>query len=194
MKFYPAIRTIVSKLQQELPGWLTYHDYDHVRDVYRIAREIGRAEGLDEDNLKLVLTAAILHDIGFIGGPREHEKSSCDIAREILPKFEYTADQIAEIEGMIMVTSIPHKPENLMQMIMCDADLDYLGRDDFSTRAEQLYKEFIVMGIVNDRKSWNEVQVKFLNMHRYFTRTSIESRTEKKAAHLRLIQEELSRM
>lgn len=194
MKFFSAIRVIVKKLQQELPEWLTYHDYDHVRDVYRVAREIGKAEGLNHEQIKLLLTAAILHDIGFTKSPKDHEKNSCNIAREILPGFGYSDSEIKEIEGMIMVTSIPHKPENLMQQIMCDADLDYLGRQDFKQRAEQLYKEFLIMGIVSDRKSWNEVQVKFLNMHKFFTKTSIEARSETKYAHLRKIEEELALM
>jgi uncharacterized protein len=194
MHYYSAIRTIVKKLKEELPSWLTYHDYDHVRDVYRMSREIGRAEGLNEEDLRLVLTAAILHDIGFIIGPKDHEKNSCVIAREMLPAFGYNEAHIKTIEGLIMVTSIPHKPENLMQQIICDADLDYLGRDDFFSRAEELYKEFVLLGIVTDRKSWNEVQVKFLNMHRYFTNTSISSRSDKKAQHLKAIARELEAM
>ena len=194
MHYFAAIRAIVRKLKQELPSWLTYHDYDHVCDVYRMARHIGMAEGLAEEDLKLLLTAAILHDIGFTIGPTEHEKNSCMIARQMLPAFGYSEAQIQKIEGMIMVTSIPHKPENLEQMIICDADLDYLGRDDFFSRGETLYKEFLAMGIVSDRKSWNQVQVKFLNLHKFFTRTSIEARNAKKAEHIRLIEEELSRM
>lgn len=194
MHYYSAIRTIVKKLREELPAWLTYHDYEHVRDVYRMSREIGRAEGLNDEELKLVLTAAILHDIGFTIGPQEHEKSSCEIARQMLPAFNYSEEQIRIIESLIMVTSIPHKPENLMQMVICDADLDYLGRDDFFSRAEELYKEFLNLGIVTDRKSWNEVQVKFLNLHKFFTRTSIAARNEKKAAHLKMIKEELKNL
>jgi uncharacterized protein len=191
MQFYSAIRTVVRKLHEELPDWLTYHDYDHVRDVYRMAREIGKAEGLGDVQLKLVLTAAILHDIGFTISNANHEKLSCDIARELLPLFGYTNEQIEEIEGLIMATAIPHKPTNLAQMVLCDADLDYLGRDDFFSRGDQLYHEFLHLGIVKDRKSWNMVQVKFLNQHRYFTQTSIDSRASRKAAHLQAIEKQL---
>lgn len=191
MRYFSAITAIVRKLKEELPVWLTYHDYDHVRDVYRMAREIGRKEGLSESELRLVLTAAILHDSGFILGNDHHEQKSVAIAREMLPQFGYSPEDLDVIEGLIMSTEIPHKPSNLAQMVICDADLDYLGRDDFRKRADQLFEELKFQGIVKTRRAWNEIQVRFLNQHRYFTQTSIASRQATKDAHLAAIMREL---
>lgn len=192
MQFFRAIRYTVNRLQRELPEWLTYHTYDHVKDVYRMSRLIGRAEGLDEDELKLVLTAAILHDSGFTLGTDQHEQKSCDIAREILPRFGYKEEQIETITSLIMATAIPHKPLSLAHEVLCDADLDYLGRDDFQKGADSLFRELMYLGIVKDKRTWNNIQVKFLTQHRYFTKTSIESRLSKKAMNLASVVAELA--
>ena len=154
---------------------------------------IGRDEGLNEYQLKLALTAAALHDSGFTMGNDIHEIRSCEIARQILPSYDYTTQEIKTIEGMILATTIPHNPENLSEQVICDADLDYLGRIDFTVRAEKLFQELKLQGIVTDRTAWNNIQVKFLRQHKYFTRTTIEARQSMKAQHLLDIQKELEK-
>lgn len=191
MRFFSAIKHVLNKLQAELPVWLEYHDVDHVRDVYRMARFIGKAEGLHEHDLKLLLTAAILHDSGFTKGTEKHEERSCEIARSILPAYGYSGEDISRIEKMIMATAIPHKPESLIEKIICDADLDYLGRDDFYERGDRLYRELQYLNVVKDRHSWNLIQEKFLLQHQYFTETAISARHSTKQQHLNTIQEEI---
>lgn len=85
---------------------------------------------------------------------------------------------------MIHATQIPHKPINKLQEIICDADLDYLGRDDFEIIADNLRKELTEMGKIQTRRQWDEIQVKFLNQHQYFTSTAINSRQQKKQENL----------
>ena len=191
MRFLGAIRAIYSKLHDELPSWLTYHDLAHAKDVYRMTRHIGRSEGIDNEKLKLILTAALLHDAGFITGNDQHEKRSCVIARKMLPQFEYTATDIETVERLIMATTIPHQPNTLEEKILCDADLDYLGRNDFVDRAKQLFIELKYLGIVENNLDWNKIQVKFLNQHQYFTSTAIQARMSKKNEHLKDIIREL---
>jgi hypothetical protein len=53
---------------------------------------------------------------------------------------------------LIHVTEIPHKPLNHLQEIICDADLDYLGRNDFQEIADNLKAELKTMNkIISDR-------------------------------------------
>lgn len=193
MQFFGAIRKILIRLHSELPSTLFYHDVDHVKDVYRMTRHIGRNEGLNDHQLKLALTAAILHDSGFILGSDIHEIRSCEIARTTLPHYGYSPEDIKAIEGMIMATTIPHKPQNLSEQVICDADLDYLGRVDFAERAEKLFQELKLQGVIKDRATWNSIQVSFLNQHRYFTNTAIEARQTMKTQHLLEIQNEIER-
>jgi hypothetical protein len=82
------------------------------------------------------------------------------------------------------VTEIPHKPLNKIQEIICDADLDYLGRDDFEEIADKLRRELREMGKIQSDRQWDEIQVKFLNQHQYFTQTAIDLRQEKKQSNI----------
>lgn len=191
MHFERAKTFILEKLRRELPAHLFYHSVEHVQDVYASAERIAAMEGVSGEELTLLLTAALFHDSGFISGASGHEEKSCEIARQYLPALDYNPDQIERICGMIMATRIPQAPRNLLEEILADADLDYLGRDDFFPIGDQLYEELAMYGIVHNKEDWNRLQVKFLEGHHYFTGTAIRLRKAKKAAHLSLIKSQL---
>ena len=92
---------------------------------------------------------------------------------------------------MIYVTAIPHKPESHLEEIMCDADLDYLGREDFHEIADKLRVELRENGKLNSDRKWDEIQISFLTNHKYFTKTAILTRNERKAKHLQEIKDRL---
>ena len=100
---------------------------------------------------------------------------------------------IAQIKELIFVTQIPHKPKNKLEEIICDADLDYLGRDDFHEIADKLRRELREHGKINSDRQWDEMQVAFLNMHTYFTPTAIASRQAKKMQNLEEVKARLER-
>jgi predicted metal-dependent HD superfamily phosphohydrolase len=191
MRFQEVKKFILSKLRKELPKHLTYHSVEHVNDVYGAAESIGKREGIEGRDLKLLLTAALFHDSGFLRGPKDHESVSCDIAREYLPQFGYSDKDIETICGMIMATRIPQTPHNLLEEIICDADLDYLGRDDFFKIGNQLFDELCVYGIISNEIEWNKLQVRFLESHNYFTRTALNERKAQKDEHLRLVKSQI---
>ncbi len=184
MKFQPARDYILKKLSEELSAQLSYHTIDHVTDVYEACEQIAKVEGIPGEELELLLTAALYHDSGYLVQSKDHERISCQIARKHLPAFEYSETQVEMICGMIMATKLPQSPRNRLEEILCDADLDYLGRDDFYRIANRLYKEFYREGIVSSEQEWNKVQLKFLEDHQYFTRTAIKLRKQKKDDHL----------
>lgn len=180
MQFQQAKSYINARLRKELPRHLTYHSVAHVRDVYKAAERLAKAEGVKGEDLTLLLTAVLFHDAGFIFQSKDHEKIGCDIVREDLPRFEYTPEQIERICGMIMATRIPQTPHNLLEQIIADADLDYLGRNDFWTIGNTLFEELQMYGIIQTEEQWNALQVKFLEQHHYFTETALQTRKPKK--------------
>ncbi|MBX9449989.1 MAG: phosphohydrolase [Taibaiella sp.] len=150
-------------------------------------REIAEAEQVSGEDLTLLTTAALFHDTGFLFGSKDHEARSCEIAQEYLPAYGYSQEQIDKIKGMIMATKIPQTPQNHLEEILADADLDYLGRDDFFTIGNRLYEELAMFGILNSERDWNLLQEKFLENHNYFTRTAIDKRSRKKEENLNII-------
>ncbi len=139
MDFENASNFIINKVKTELPGNLYYHSYNHVMDVLQAANELGQMEGINNNDLTLLKTAVLYHDSGFTKQNVEHEAIGCEIARNTLPQFNYKQNEIESICGMIMATKIPQTPHNLLEKIICDADLDYLGRDDFWVIGNHLF-------------------------------------------------------
>ena len=107
------------------------------------------------------------------------------LANEFLPAFGVSAEDLEVISGMIMATKIPQHPTNFLEEIICDADLDYLGRDDFEAQANQLRNEWLNYHIIEHPDDFDAIQLKFLESHRYFTTDSIRRRAPKKTAYLK---------
>ena len=184
MLFHKAKAFILEKLKKELPAHLTYHCFDHTLDVYAAAENLSDLEKISPYQKELVLTAALFHDSGFIIGADCHEEESCRIAEEYLSYYGYDFDDLEAIKGMIMATKLPQTPKNLLEEIMADADLDYLGRDDFFPISEGLYREFLFAGIIDNYDDWNKLQVSFFENHHYFTPSAKAIRDQKKAENL----------
>ncbi len=180
---------ILSKLRQGLPKERTYHSFSHTLDVYRTVVAIAAEEGVEGEDLDLLRTAALYHDSGFLVQDLEHEEASCKLAREALPQFGYTHEQIERVCVLIMATKIPQQPQDLLGRILCDADLDYLGRADFFRIGSTLYKEFKHYGVLDNERDWNELQVRFLEKHKYFTDTSRTMREPVKLAHIQQVKD-----
>ncbi len=163
---------VLNLLENKLPDYLYYHNVKHTIDVYTQVEIIGIVEGVNDYELLLLKTAALFHDVGQIHGSKNHEEKSCEYARNILPKYKYTEEEIAEIEKLIMATKLPPNPQTLLEKIMCDADLDYLGRKDFIPVSKTLFKELKAQNIITNENEWNKMQIKFLESHTYFTNTA----------------------
>lgn len=184
MHFLKAKAFVLEELMPKLPDDLTYHGAHHTLDVFETVAEYAKREGLGKNEVKLLRTAALYHDSGFVNVYKGHEEESCKIARETLPQFNYTNEEIERICGMIMATRLPQAPLNLLEEIMCDCDLDYLGRTDFYHIGSTLFQEFKVYGVVKTEEEWNLLQVKFLSTHKYFTETARTLRQPRKEKHL----------
>ena len=191
INFEGAREFIRQKLSGELSPKLSYHSLAHILDVSDIAEKLAELEGIQGEELTLLLTAVWFHDSGFLVGANEHEKVSCRIAREHLPSFGYSAQQIERIEGIIMATRIPQTPHNLLEEIICDADLDYLGRDDFWTTGHKLFTELNSNGTILNENDWNKRQVAFLEKHHYFTQSAIRLRKASKDQNLEMVRSKL---
>jgi len=182
-----AEEAILKKLKTELPRNLIYHNLEHIQDVLSASLVIAKDENLGEEEIKLLRIAALFHDAGLTISLSDHEQRGCLLARQMLPGFRFSHDQVEAVCGMILATRIPQSPKNSMEQILCDADLDYLGRDDFFATGSRLFDELLVLGKVRNEREWNVMQKKFLEEHRYHTSYSRGRREEKKQEHLREI-------
>jgi hypothetical protein len=188
IQFTDIQEKILDKLEMDLPGYLFYHNVKHTVDVVTEVELIGWAEGCSDEEILLLKTAALFHDVGHTIAYDNHEIHGAQIAREMLPDFNYTSAQIERICSLIVSTKLPPKPANLLESIMCDSDLDYLGRSDFIPVSNSLYEELKAQNKIGSLNDWNRMQVKFISGHQYFTKTARSLREVNKQLQIERIQ------
>jgi len=179
-----AEQQILKKLEEGLPAYFYYHNLQHTIDVRNCAEKIANQEKIPEEEIMILKTAAMFHDSGFLVQYDNNEEKGCEIAREILPLHGFSSLQIDTICRLILATKVPQKPTDVLEMIMCDADLDYLGTDSFEKIATNLKKELMWVGKIKTDEQWDLIQIKFLQSHKYFTDYSLKNREDKKNEHL----------
>ena len=162
MQFDQVYSFLMAKLETELPSSLVYHTADHTKYVIAAAEQLASTENIRGEDLILLKTAALFHDSGFLQQSDGHEEISCILARNYLPGFGYSSEQIELICQVIMATRLPQSPINHLGKILADADLFYLGKENYTEYAGKLYRELKKAGIVNTETEWQLMQVEFL--------------------------------
>ena len=178
---------ILDKLERELPAYLYYHNVKHTIDVVTEVELIGWAEGVSEEDVLLLKTAALFHDAGHTIGYDNHEFLGCQLAEEYLTRYYFTDEQINRIKELIMATQMPPEPKNLLEKIICDSDLDYLGRSDFIPVSNNLFEELKEQNKIGSMHEWNKLQIKFITGHQYFTETARNLREVNKQRQIQRI-------
>lgn len=182
-------------MDERLSSDLLYHHKDHTIGVIKAVEWLCDAENISGADRQLLKIAALFHDIGFIVSYEDHEKKSCDVARQILPKYDFPEDDIQSISELILATKVPHHPKNNLEEIICDADLAYLGDNDFYTIGEQLRQELILHNKIDKNDiSWIQFQIRFLDTHKYFTHSCKIMREPMKQNFLRQLKDRLEEL
>ena len=176
MQYDKLYTFVISKLEKELESHISYHNGKHTKNVIKNAIYLGAHENLNDHDLILLKTAALLHDVGFLENHLNHEALGCDFAKKNLADFDYSQQDIDAICEMIMATKLPQTPKNHLSEILCDADLFYLGSVKYEFFANKLFREFKEFGILKTNEDWHKRQVDFLNTHQYFTKTAQQER------------------
>ncbi|MCQ2235834.1 MAG: HD domain-containing protein [Bacteroidales bacterium] len=193
LQFMDIQEHILDMLEEKLPKNLYYHNVKHTIDVTTEVELIGWAEGVPERQILLLKVAGLFHDSGHIIKYKGHEEESCNFAQEILPQYNYSQEQIDEIKRIIMATQLPHTPNDILEAIIQDSDLDYLGRGDFIPVSNMLYQELVERNAANDIDKWNEMQIKFISGHQYYTKTAASLREVNKQEQIERLKAQLGK-
>lgn len=173
-------KEVVELIKTKLPKRIYYHTEKHALNIMNAVEFLGFGEEIFNEDILLLKTAALFHDIGFIDQYIENEEIGVSYARKLMPKYGFNDERIEKVASLILATKIEREPQNLLEEIIRDADLDYLGRDDFDDISFKLKKEFLENKVVNSEKEFYKMQYEFLNSHRFVTETAKSWRIEKK--------------
>jgi len=183
---YPIVCLhILGYMQENWPAHLTYHSLSHTLDVANVCDNYIDFYGIGVEDANLVRIAAISHDIGYLIAPVDHEELGIELVRPFLENL-LDKPQLENVNNMIRATKVPQRPTNIFEEILADADLDYLGREDYDLQSEKLYLEFLRDDILNHEKEWLEAQIRFLENHTYHTSFAKENRAGQK--HKKLVE------
>lgn len=195
MDFEHARKTILNRLKSSLPDELTYHDIKHTLNVEKAAERFAKLEGIKGEELILLRTAVLFHDAGYILSNEGNEEIAIKLMKRELPNFGYTDEHIAKVADIIRATIKGTKPTSLLEMIMCDADHDYLGRADYHSVASKLRIELEEQGKAMTDKEWIDFQLNYLEKeHRYHTETARNIRLPGKKRRIEELKFKLSNL
>jgi predicted metal-dependent HD superfamily phosphohydrolase len=179
-------------ISEKLPKGIVYHNLDHTKEVVTTAEEIGKNSGLSSDDMEMLLIAAWFHDSGITETYNNHEEKSAQIAREFLAMNKYPDEKINTVSNLIIVTKIPQNPKNLLEEIICDADISHIGRKGFNTRSQLLRAEWETL---QNKKitdfEWLKSNIEFVAGNKFRTRYAKQNFEKQRLKNLDKLQKKL---
>lgn len=188
--YYKLRRKSWDLLHSGLPKELHYHSIRHTKSALKNCEEYIRYFDIERYDAKLLRIGVLLHDIGFTVSIENHELAGVKIANELMSEFGFSNADIKIVSELILATRMPQRPKSLLENIICDVDLDYLGRKDFYEISDLLYRELLERSDYFDRTQWNKIQIKFLEEHAYhteFAKKRRESPKQERIAELKFM-------
>ena len=175
--------------RDELPDGIKYHDADHTlhpaRGIVAVANDIALAENISEHDRELLITAAYFHDTGYIREYDKNEPIAARMAGRILKLIGYEPDEIKQIQNMILATDLAVEPKTHIEKILCDADLDHLGRIDFLELDARLREGKSARGLdVSDDERWYKGTLNLITNHKFYTDSRKKLREEEKQKNI----------
>ena len=178
--------------KDKLPDDNCYHNLTHTEEVVGVAKELARLLNVNDEDMETLIIAAWFHDIGYLKQCEGHEEASAEMAADFLQSNNYPDDKINKVKDLIRVTRIPQRPKNLLQEIICDADLHHLGVKDFAEKGEMLrceIEKYIDKKFSNS--DWLKNNIMFFKHQEFFTPAAKEKFEAQKKINLNKIKDEL---
>jgi uncharacterized protein len=169
----------------ELSADYGYHNLEHTMSVLASVQKIGAGCKLSESDLEVLQVAALFHDAGYCVSHVEHETRGAEMAKQFLAANGCNETMANKVAACIGATNIKIEPVNLLEEILCDADLSYLGTANFFENVALLRLEWEVsLQSVFDDAEWRQVNINFFQKHHYFTVYAKDHYGETKQQHL----------
>ena len=166
-----------------------YHNLHHTERVIKSAIKIGSDYDLKDSEWKVLLTACLLHDYGFIKSHVDHEEIGAELSESILKDYGYSNKEISSVQSLILITKAIAIPNNDLEAIIRDSDLEYLGSNDFEYISEKLKEEWLLCGVVSSESEFYQLQLDFLINHQFHTEFMRKNGKKLKEKNLRYAHE-----
>ena len=102
-------------------GW-AFHNYEHVKNVSKIAEKILKDLNFDEDTIYKCKIACLLHDIGAIQGKDNHAQRSFEFAKYLFEEKKLIFDDLQSVLDAIKNHSAGFETNNIITLSIILAD------------------------------------------------------------------------
>ncbi len=165
-------RTFVTDLfDNKVNKSIRFHNLQHTEGVVSACEEMVNYYQFGDDDRLAIFIAAWFHDTGFSGGQAHgHEDKSIQLVTTFLQENKADPAFIQKVLSCIEATKMPQSPKNLIEQVLCDADLFHLGTDEFTAKNKLLRDELTGFSKQEiSKKQWRKMNISFLENHKYFT-------------------------
>lgn len=159
-----------------------FHNQIHTNSVVFSVKEMANYYNLNAEDRFVLIAAAYFHDLGYgDGGAFDHEKRSAEQAAAFLASKGVDEALIEKVKRCILATKLPQEPQNLLEQIICDADLFHLGTPLFMERNKLMRQEVAKQyGKKVGKAEWRDSTMKLFENHTYHTGYAQEKLNEGK--------------
>ena len=168
---------------------LFFHKFEHSLEVAYRAVELWMKEWLWREKLEILAISGIFHDSGFSVQYDNNEIIWAEIAENFLKNFWYNKEKINIIKNVIIATILEREPNNILEEIIKDADLDNLWRDDFFEKALDIKREIEKnKNIKLKKQTWYKNVLELIYKQKFYTKTENKERLLKKIENIQELQ------
>ena len=161
--------TALSFLEKNLGKRYTYHNQAHTLEVCNAVKLFAEHTELPPETYAALRIAAIFHDFGYLERSFDNEKLALPYIQDFGRQFGIAESILLAANDMILETTFPYQPSSAAGKLLCDADIEYIGRECFIEQAELFRKELSSDNIVYTERDWWSFELKFLQENTFFT-------------------------
>lgn len=111
----------IEKMEIKDGGW-AFHNFEHVKNVSKIAEKILTDLNFDEDTIYKCKIACILHDIGALEGKEEHAQRSFEYAKKMFEDKNWIFEDSENVLDAIKNHSSGFETNNILTLSIILAD------------------------------------------------------------------------
>ncbi len=185
---------VIAYFAENMPAKYVFHDFEHTVQTVAAVNVLSEGCQISPHHTQLLQLATWFHDTGYAQGPEDHEDRSCTNAERFL-RGKISDEDLEIIFRCIRATKVPQQPIDLLEQIICDADLSHLGMEIYWDRNSKLRQEFAITRnrVMNDQE-WVDFEINFMLGHEYHTVVAREMLNKRKAKHIQRLLKQKRRL
>ena len=178
---------IIKKLEEELSEKFYFHNLGMIEFLDNKIGFISASEGVDEDEILLIKSAAYLYVTGYVLDYDQHLEAGCNYGKEVLPGIQYSTSQIKRICELVNSVSSVNEVKNIQDGILNDAIYHYLGCADYLNHSMNLFHELKEHKKIGSLVEWKVDQTSLISEHEFYTDTARKARETDKSEQLKKV-------